>query len=367
MTPTELYDHISEAEGIPMQALNPLQYELLQIAEEANGLRERRHASSTHAIAPESIGIAEQELGKKQEKIIVAENFRERARLLLAEAKDYARSVAHPIDEYKAILEIVRVSYDQELVDRARKVVAANNTVHETWKIDMLGDIAELDRTDATQNAIEEQISLITNWQNIKITQTIIALARAKAGHAPDKIDEVMRLADNIEHRDNRAQFITSAALFSPEPENIAKAVEAIETMVEVDDEAVFLYLQIAALGNQSEALEEAFRHIGFIDEGEDFNLAIAKYAAILADQGKIDGALHYADEAEEQKHIVMAHIAAALFRIGEEQKAFEYLREIVNPSSRSYSYAAFAKALLDKADVLEKDSIQPSISESPS
>ncbi|MBP9826857.1 hypothetical protein KBC99_00040 [Candidatus Saccharibacteria bacterium] len=50
MTPTELYDHISEAEGIPMQELNPLQYELLQIAEDANGLREKRYAEKPQDI-----------------------------------------------------------------------------------------------------------------------------------------------------------------------------------------------------------------------------------------------------------------------------------------------------------------------------
>ncbi|MBP9827424.1 hypothetical protein KBC99_03030 [Candidatus Saccharibacteria bacterium] len=42
MTPTELYTHISEADGIPMQELNPLQHELMQIAEEAMALKSQK-------------------------------------------------------------------------------------------------------------------------------------------------------------------------------------------------------------------------------------------------------------------------------------------------------------------------------------
>ncbi|MBP9826874.1 hypothetical protein KBC99_00125 [Candidatus Saccharibacteria bacterium] len=62
MTPTELYTHISEAEGIPMQELNPLQHELMQIAAEALALRDARETTETgipEDIADVTEGVAE--------------------------------------------------------------------------------------------------------------------------------------------------------------------------------------------------------------------------------------------------------------------------------------------------------------------
>ncbi|MBP9826855.1 hypothetical protein KBC99_00030 [Candidatus Saccharibacteria bacterium] len=365
MTPTELYNLISESEGVPMQELNPLQYELMQIAGRVDIKKD------TDQVVPSEVSAittsVERSLAEKQNTLVEAKQKRGQADEFVQESRSQALQVGNLNKRVRTIIDICRKQYNQQLIDESVDNLITFRALY-SFSLGLLGELAEIDHTHLSRQSLEELITS-DHFNPTDYKKAEIALARARANKNSNSIFIARDFALTVGNEDQRVEILTDIAVYTKDQSDIAVAMEELGYSTDFDAR-VSGYLKIASIGGQPEALKRALQFIEEMDASDNnevFNISLAEYAGTLAEYGDIEGALLYAEEAADFGGAALARIIPIIFAQGDEAKANSLLAKLTKPQDRARALAALAKILYEQADTLEKDITQPSISESPS
>ncbi|MBP9826862.1 tetratricopeptide repeat protein [Candidatus Saccharibacteria bacterium] len=337
MTPTELYNHISEAEGIPMQELNPLQFELMQIAEEAMVLRVAREDSQNQI--PEAIfnksneaasdqqrlekisalrGIANEVIGHALNTVnAIKESPPEKLSALVDAAEAIARLgdgdralqlVESIIDsQYKsvAVSRIAAITRNPDMISRA--IILVNTLPDGLDRTRALGEIAvNIASAGEYDQAITTVVSL-TDWYERSIALEKISVIIAQNGD----IQRGLTLSDKINNpidKDRAKSIIAETMAQSGDIDSALKLLDSLESSVSKTN-AILELIHIIA---QSGDIERATQLSNDLSTNSSRDVAQQFIAEAYARRGDVDRAL------ELIKHMLSAHIMTmTLARVG--------------------------------------------------
>ncbi|MBP9826861.1 hypothetical protein KBC99_00060 [Candidatus Saccharibacteria bacterium] len=320
MTPTELYNHISETEGIPMQELNPLQYELMQIAEEAEGLRGERQVSRNQVS--KSIDEISNKLAGEYRHLERAQVLREKAfdliditynetETILGRDRDYfftgiaqllvrlgeverAKQIVDSFDviSYKAsaLSKIGALTHDIGLVEEALRL--ANEISGDgSERTRVLGDVTvNIARGGFFDLAIESVMPL-TDWSERSLALSDIAIEIAHTGD----LDRAIQLANEASIPTDKDRIKSEIAICMAGSGNIEEALAIISQDNKVD--ANRAKVEIIKIIAQAGDYQRAFQLAGvFFNSRDEYShdLALSHIAVAQANRGDTDEALRW-------------------------------------------------------------------------
>ncbi|MBP9826860.1 hypothetical protein KBC99_00055 [Candidatus Saccharibacteria bacterium] len=342
MTPTELYNHISETDGIPMQELNPLQYELMQIAEEAEGLRGERQA--TGFTIPSDVAEVGQEVAKRIE--------------LYSQGNDIFAQALAAVEEInipkrKSEVWAIIAARLAEVGDIAQANAVADKIYipfNSSEKISALLALYVATHDTAYMDRAAQAFETISTATYADKARVNLAVAQAKVGNFEAAWNNAEAIASPI----YKVDALTEIYVISQDTAHLDQALAVSETMqnntMEYKTGKKFLALALARLGRIGDAFDLKKKFTLFFD---DVYIEIADFHA---KSGDINQALSACDSISHTlfKTKALAVVYASTHDPAILSAAFDCVTQISAPEWQADAYEAIAEAQAATGDITE-------------